>query len=257
MKVRKFTEFEHPPLTVMIQEKTPDSIINIVKKAKNDGAQAFCLLINEIEEQYRKENIYREIFDVMGNCPAYIANYTWGINADKSDEYCIEQALIALECGAVLFDVPGDCFCKSENEITYDDIAIQKQKDLIEYIHSTGKEVIMSSHTKKYLKAEDVLNIAQAHRERKADISKIVTNADTADELIENYKISVLLMQEYNYPHLFLCNGKECKKHRLLSPVLGSCISLCIPDKDLTKSQPSINKMKNFISCLENLDISF
>lgn len=257
MAVNKFTDFKRPPLTVMIQEKTPDKIIEIVTKTKKEGAEAFCFLINDMEEQYRKEHIYREIFDAMGNCPAYIANYNWGINAEKSYEYCMEQALVALESGAALFDVPGDCFCASENEITYNDEAVAKQKKLIDHIHSMGKEVIMSSHTKKFLKSEDVLRIAQAHKARKADISKIVANADTKEELTENHKISVLLKQEFNYPHLFLCNGKECKEHRLLSPILGSCMILCLPQETLTKSQPSLKKMRSFIENFENMDKSF
>jgi len=255
--IKKFTEFEKAPLTIMIQENNPNNVIKIVEEAKKEGAEAFCFLINDMEEQYRKESIYREIFDAMGNCPAYIANYTWGINADKSDEYCIEQALIALECGAVLFDVPGDCFCKSENEITYDERAVQKQKELINYIHSTGKEVIMSSHTKKFLQVKDVYSIAESHKERNADISKIVTNADTLEELTENYKISVLLKQDFKHDHLFLCNGKECKSHRLLSPILGSCINLCLLNEDLTKSQPSLAKMKTFISNFDDMDNCF
>ena len=257
MATKKFTEFKRAPLTVMIQEKTPDKIIEIVENTKNNGAEAFCLLINDMEEKYRKRQIFCEIFDAMGDCPAYIANYTWGTNADKDDEYCIEQALIALESGASLFDVPGDCFCKSKYEITYDCKAIEKQKSLIDYIHSLGKEVIMSSHTKSFLLADEVVHIAQAHRERKADISKIVTSADTYDELIENYKISVMLKQKFNRPHLFLCNGKECKMHRLLSPILGSCINLCLPGEDLTKSQPSLKKMVGFIKNFENLDLYF
>lgn len=257
MAVKKFTDFTRPPLTVMIQEKNPDKIIEIVEKTKKMGAEAFCLLINDMEEQYRKGHIFCEIFDAMGNCPAYIANYTWGINAEKSYEYCMEQALIALECGAALFDVPGDCFCSSEYEITYNERAVEKQKELINHIHSMGKEVLMSSHTKKFLKAEDVLRIAEAHKERNVDISKIVTNADTSEELIENYKISILLKQEFKHYHLFLCNGKECKEHRLLSPILGSCINLCLPDEDLTKSQPSLRKMKDFIKNFENLEAHF
>lgn len=252
-----FTEFEHPPLTVLIQAKTPDGVIKIVEETKKNGAEAFCFLINDMDEQYRKRTVYNEIFNAMEDCPAYIANYTWGENAKKGDEYCIEQGLVALECGASLFDVPGDCYCKSENEITYDDKAVFKQKELINHIHSMGKEVIMSSHTKKFLNADDVFTIAEAHKERKADISKIVTNADTLHELTENFKISVLLKQKFVHPHLFLCNGSVCKTHRLLSPVLGSCINLCLPEQDLTRSQPSLKKMKEFIEQFENLDGRF
>lgn len=257
MKMRKFTDFETPPVTVMIQEATLSAVVGVVEKTKKLGAEAFCLIINELEEKYRTANAYKEIFDAMGNCPCYIANYTMNLNEGKSDEYCLSQALVALECGAALFDVPGDAFCKSENEITYNETAIKKQTELIDYVHSMGKEVIMSSHTNKFLKSDDVLAIAKEHIKRGADIAKIVTNADTAEELTENYKISVLLKQKLSYPHLFLCNGLECRRHRLLSPILGSCMNLCLPSQDLAKSQPSINKTMEFMHQFDALNERF
>lgn len=257
MRIQKFTEFTQPPLTVMIRQSHPDAILRDVLKTKEQGAEAYCLLINELDEPYRTRSVYREIFDAMGDCPAYIANYPWGKNADKSDEYCLSQAAEALECGAVLMDIPGDSFCRSENEITYDEHAVQKQMQWIRQIHAAEKEVIMSSHTRKFLVLEDVFRIAEAQKERGADIAKIVTNADTPAELAENLKISACLKQNFPHPHLFICNGRECKTHRLLSSVLGSCFTLCLADSDATKSQPSLEKMKNFRDHFRDMDKYF
>ena len=44
----------------------------------------------------------------------------------------------------------------------------------------------MSSHVLKFIKTDEVLEIAREQRRRGADIAKIVTAADTESELLEN-----------------------------------------------------------------------
>ena len=248
MKARSFLDFTRPPLTVLIEKETPQEVLETIEKSRAAGADAFCFLINNMKDCYRTESIFKEIFHAMGDLPAYIANYTSGTNAEKTDEYCLDQAMLALECGASLFDLPGDSFCKSPDEITYDETAVYKQKEIIQQVHAMGKDVLISSHTKRYLEPEEVLKIAFAQKQRGADISKIVTSADTTHELLENCKISILLKQQLNIPHLFLCNGEQCKNHRLINPILGSCLCLCLLEPNPHRSQPSLETMQQFLA---------
>lgn len=251
MEKRSFIALDRPLLTVLIDEKSSKSVLETVKKSKEMGAEAFCLMMSSMQRASRTRETLQEIFGEMGDCPAYVTNYLWNENRDMSYDECMEEGLLALECGGAMLDVPGDCFMKSTDEITYFAPAIEKQKKLIKTIQQMGKLALMSSHTKRFLKWEEVLKIAREHEMRGADVTKIVTNADTREELFENYKISLMLKEEIHIPNLFLCNGKECRNHRMISPYIGSCMSLCLFKKEEGKSQPLLKEVKEFLSFMK------
>lgn len=145
--------------------------------------------------------------------------------------------------GGTLGDIMGDTFDKCSNELTKNPTAVDRQKRLIDEIHSMGKEVLMSSHLYRFAEAEEILEIAYEQQKRGADIAKIVTSADCEEEEAENIRITSLLKKELNIPFLFLSGGSHCKIHRLVSPMLGSCMSLCVWQYDelATKSQPPLH----------------
>ena len=89
----------------------------------------------------------------------------------------------------------------------------------------------MSSHVLKYTPAERVLEIALEHQKRGADICKIVTGADTAEQEIENLKIINMLKENLKIPFLFLCGGK-CGILRRIGGELGCCMYLCVYEYD-------------------------
>lgn len=87
-------------------------------------------------------------------------------------------------------------------------------------IHRIGKKALMSSHVRQgenfiFLKKEEVLETALEHERRGADVAKIVTNADTEAELVENFETIIYCKKRVKIPVLFLCNGKKCLRHRL------------------------------------------
>ena len=75
---------------------------------------------------------------------------------------------------------------------------------------------------------EEVLALAEAQLSRGADIAKIVTNAETEAQLIENMEASLLLRREIGKNFLFLCNCAYAAPHRIFGPALGGCMFLCI-----------------------------
>jgi 3-dehydroquinate dehydratase len=123
--------------------------------------------------------------------------------------------------------------------------AVQKQKEFIAELHDAGAEVLMSTHSHKFLTADEVLKIAYGHRERGADICKIVAHAECAEQQIENMRIIDLLKRELDIPFLFLCGG-ECKILRRVGGEFGNCMSLCVSEYDelATTCQPLLRDMK-------------
>ena len=53
------------------------------------------------------------------------------------------------DCGAELCDIMGDYFDKQPGEMTYNETAVKKQRNLIDKLHKRGAEVLMSTHIQK------------------------------------------------------------------------------------------------------------
>lgn len=166
-----------------------------------------------------------------------------------SDEELAEELLALARCGAALIDVMGDFYCPSKDEIAINPEADAKQCALINKIHSYGAEVLMSSHTYRFLNLDEVLKTAKIQSDRGADIIKIVTAANTEKELYDNFEITVRLKKELEKPFLFLCVGEHCKKHRLMAPIITNDIYLCVAEHDefSTPAQPLLKNAKLII----------
>ena len=76
------------------------------------------------------------------------------------------------------------------------------------------------------------------------DIAKIVTVANSDKESEDAFKTNFLLSDKLNIPFLYLCNGSHCRKHRLLGPLLGSCMYLCLENSKTCGPQPTIEEAK-------------
>ena len=169
-----FLNQNKPLLTNMVRDETTGKCIAAVKNAIYDEADAFGLHLSCLKPEYRNAESYKRIFAAMGQRPVYLTSYRGQSNENLSDESCMEVAVEALEAGGTLCDIMGDAFDRSPMELTHDRQAIAKQKELIDRVHCLEKEVLMSSHVLRFLPAEQVLEIALAHQERGADITKSI-----------------------------------------------------------------------------------
>lgn len=242
--MKTFLKYEKPLLTCMVQAKTPERIKQLIDLSDNEGAEAYGMQFCQMKPEYRKSEVYRELFSYTDK-PTYVTNYRLFENAGKSDEQIAAEILELAECGATLCDVMGDIYCRTEGELTMDEGAIEKQMKLINELHARGAEVLMSSHVLKYTPAERVLEIALEHQRRGADICKIVTSADTMEQQIENLRIANMLKEKLDIPFLYISGG-ESRILRRLSASLGSCMSLCVYEHDelSTPLQPLLCDMK-------------
>lgn len=242
---KTFLNHKKPLLTVMLQCETPETAIGRIRNANCLGADAYGLQIESLKPEYHNSVTYKRIFAEMGDKPCYVTNYRMANNSGKTDDELADGLLELAENGATLIDIMGDMFSKHPEELTDNQVAIEKQIKLIDKIHSLGAEVLMSSHLFKYAPAERVVEIALEQKRRGADIIKIVTAADSMEQQIENLRITNLLKKELGAPFLFLSGG-ECSLHRRLGIKLGCCMSLCVYEHDAnsTAAQPLLSTMK-------------
>lgn len=242
---KSFLDQPKPLLTVMLQCQTPETAIGRIRNANCLGAEAYGLQVECLNPEYHTPDTYKRIFSEMKDRPCYVTNYRSASNAGKTDEELAEGLLTLAESGATLLDIMGDLFCKHPDELTDNQSAVCRQTELINEIHSLGKEVLMSSHIFTFTPAERVLEVALEQKRRGADIIKIVTGAETMEQQIENLRITDLLKRELGRPFLFLSGG-ECTIHRRLGMKLGCCMSLCVYKHDAlsTPVQPLLSTMK-------------
>ena len=231
--MKTFLGQSRPMITVMLKSKNTGALIEEIKRTSAQGAEAYGLQLEGLQKQYLNRQDLTDIFQAMEDKPCYVTNYARGnINGqNQSDEMLAEELLLALDCGAVLCDVRADMFDRCVGEFTLQDTAVEKQKELIREIHRKGKEALMSSHIFQFTPKEQVYAIAHAMQERGADIAKVVAIADDEKELTEAFETLLLLKKEIVIPTLFLCNGFCSYKHRMLGPLLGSCMYLTVENR--------------------------
>lgn len=239
--MKTFLKSDRPMIIGMLKSENKKDILDEIQRIRADGAEAYGFQIDILEDEFKSQENLKEIFDAMHDKPIYCTNYmrenkTKNISWDTLRD----QLLTAVDLGATLIDIPGDMFDSCDMELSMNKQAIEKQTRLIDEIHRRGAKVLMSSHVLRYVPKEVVLTIAKQHKARGADISKIVTEANCALELNHNFEIESLLESSLGIKHLFLCNGTHCRKHRLLGPLLGSCLFLTTENAKAGQNQPTV-----------------
>lgn len=251
-----FLKTEKPMITTMIQTDNPSDAISTIRNAIFSGTDAIGIQLEQLKPEYQNCEDVMTMCSYVGNRPIYITNYRYYQNAEKDDETLVKEIREYSKMGGgIIFDVMGDLLDSAPDELTINATAVEKQKQLIADIHANGARVLMSSHLYHYAPAERVLEIALEQQRRGADIAKIVTGAENDEEEFENLRITRLLKKELEIPFLFLSVGSHCKLHRMLSPILGSCMYLCVYEHDAlsTKAQPVLHAVRQVLDHFDYL----
>ena len=245
MNSQVFFNKDKATLTCMVQADDPSRIKELMDKSAPEGAEAFGIQLEQLGDACKNREVYRDIFSHANGRPLYVTNYRTEKNTEKTDEELAQGLLEAADCGADLCDMMGDYFDRQPDEMTYNETAVAKQRDLIDKLHKRGAKVLMSTHIKVFTPADEVLKIALSHQIRGADISKIVVGAENTEQQIENLKIINLLKEKLDIPFLFLSVG-ECGILRRIGGEFGCCMYLCVYEQDAfsTPQQPLLKKIK-------------
>ena len=234
----------------MVQGESATRVEELMHLSRGAGAEGFGLQMEALRPEDRTTEAYRKLFTLY-DLPTYVTNYRYRHNTGKSDETLGDELVELAECGATLLDVMGDLYCPTPGELTMDEVATQKQKALIARIHAAGAQVLMSSHTKRVMRAEEVLEYAMEQQARGADIAKIVSLAETEADEVEAMRAILLLKEKLSIPFLYLVSG-ESKILRRIGGKLGNCMHLCVHEYDAiaTKEQPLISDLLSTMNLL-------
>lgn len=249
---RSFLTPPFPVISAIMGGQTPAELIAESRNAEFDGARGITVDLAHFKPEFRNVDAFHSVIDAV-NLPFLFYFYRNNRQQGLDDEARQEVLLAAAEAGASMIDVMGDLYDPSPLELTHHPDAINKQRRLIKRIHATGADVVMSSHMPTTPRSsEQVLEHLLVQKARGADVMKIVTAANTADELAEAFRTTLLLKRELGAPFIHLCNGTFSRPHRFLGPALGVSITFAVTRYEplYGMHQPTIRSMK---AVLENL----
>lgn len=236
----------NPNRTLITLLMSPTSINEAIAEALNaeyDGADAAAFEFRNLPKEGRTEDELKRLFDTIPIPVMAILyrNDMYNLNDDDRQKFL----LMAAKAGAGMVDVIGDLYDPSNDQRTRNAKAINKQKRLIDKFHKLGSQVVISSHPCRFMKCEEVVEQLKDFESRGADVVKIVTVADSAEEFAESVKTTLVLRKELKAPFIHLCGGRYARIQRQLGTSLGSAITFAIREShDGTAVQPTIKAFK-------------
>ncbi len=249
----KKTFLDNVPIVSMIQCRTAKECIEKINRSNLDGAEAFGVQLCQLKKEERTDEKLKSIFLACGDKPIYITSYRYNQSEGMSDSECVDLLIKALKCGATLCDIPGDLFDANDRQITNNEIAKSKQRDLIDEIHSLGGEVLISTHDFKNLSADEIFDIAKMQSNQGADVLKIVVSSESVSMLPEYISVIQRVNNEIKKPFLFLDVGACSNIIRKMGGFLGACMYLCVESHGEldTIYQPTIKQITKIRNIME------
>jgi len=269
---QKLSQLPSPALAGVVREKSIVGAIAEIKSCLYDGATMIdlhmsCLESTDVESLRRIIN--------SSKLPVLALNYNntcdWA-DAGFDEEARVESFLRAVEAGAAGIDMQSYTyhlpskrnFCGEDKysftkgnpyEIVTDEAIIAKQCELIEKVHSMGAEVLLSCHPGIPMTAEQVVDLALFLEKRKPDIIKIVTKAETEEDLAQSIQAMLLLKKEVKTPITYHAHGLAGMASRLINPLLGGQIVFCVDryNESSTMEQVDLRTAKAIVDNMKKI----
>ena len=262
--MKKISELTAPALAGVVREKNAAEAIAEIINCTYDGADMVDLHLSMLEDRERVKDII-----ASSKLPILALNYNItynGENAGFDEEERIKTMLDAVEAGAAGIDMQGysfhlpskSSFCGEDKysftkgnpkEIVTDSKIIDKQCEVIEKVHSMGAEVLLSCHPGIPMDSQQVIDLALFLEKRCPEIIKIVTVANTEDDMIESFKTMSLLKREVKTAVSYHASGKAGALSRIVNPMLGGHMIFCVDRFKVssTKEQLDLRTVRTII----------
>ena len=238
-------------VSAILGAATPDEVVCKYRAAESDGADSAALELRFLKPEYRNfESLHKIIHATQ--LPTMAVMYRNDCFKELvEDAPRQELLLLAAEAGAAVIDVMGDLYSPAPDENTHDPDAVSRQKNLIGEIHARGALALMSSHPKRFMRAEEVVAQLKDFQDRGADIVKIVTKADTPEEYLETMRGTLMAYQTLKVPFVHISNGSFGRLHRMHGLSLGVGITFAVHEyyTDAQFFQPTV---KDFLQVMEH-----
>jgi len=242
---QKLSRLEAPALAGVVKETNVRGAIAEIKNCMYDRATMIDLHMSCLENSdvdSLKQIIGASRLPVLAL--NYNTTYDWA-DAGFSEQQRVDSFLRAVEAGAAGIDMQGYTFHRpskdaffgedkysftkgNPKEIITDEAIISQQCELIERVHFSGAEVLLSCHPGIPMTSQQVVDLALFLEKRNPDIIKIVTTAHNEEDLAESIRTMLLLKKEIRTPISYHANGAAGSLSRIINPLLGGHIAFCV-----------------------------
>lgn len=270
--MKRLSELTAPAIAGVVRETTVRGAIAAIKNCVYSGADMIDLHLSCLEQQ-DPESLQKIISS--SKLPVLALNYNntylWG-SAGLSEEQRVESWLQAIDAGAAGVDIQGytyhtpskSGFCGEDRysftkgnpkEIVTDPEIIEKQCQLIQTVHDRGVEVLLSCHPGIPMQCDQVVDLALFLEQRQPDIIKIVTRAETEEDLAESIKTMLALKKAVKTPVAYHAAGAAGMLSRVINPALGGQIAFCVDryTESSTMEQLDLKTAKQTIDNLKKI----
>ena len=264
-------------LAGVIKERTPSTASAQIRNCEYHGATGIDLHLSCLDDEFKTTEHIKFIVD-SSRVPVLALNYNLSYEKgfyEDTEENRTDLLFKAVEAGAAAVDIQGytfDLYSKNTfrtefsdlnysfiknnpREVVVDSEIIDKQMEFIEKVHFAGAEVLLSNHPNIPMTTEQVVDLALFVEKRNPDIIKIVTLAETEEQLVEAFKTMITLKKEVKTPVSFHCGGKNGVLTRVINPVLGGFMCFCNDRYALNtdNSQPLLETAKVIIDNIKKM----
>lgn len=243
---KSFASLNAPVLAGVLRRHDPNELKADIRNFELHGATALDFHLSCLDEPYRNLDTFREIVS-FAKLPVLALNYRVHRDGqlDQTEEERVGLMMDCFEAGAAGIDMQGYTFNRAADEspvahdsrysftegdpfeIVTDDATIAKQVAVIDEVHAKGGEVLLSTHTRVPMHTEQLIDLVRFLKPRNPDILKIVTRADTAEQMVESFESMVALKKELDIPVHLHCVGPMGKLTRVVNPLLGGFLVFC------------------------------
>ena len=234
-----------PVVTSIIRGQTPAEIIKWAAASEADGAGGIAVDLERYRPEFRTEADFVQIMESFDIPFMFFAYRDDKFAKVQSDEARQEVLLAAASAGAAVIDVMADLYAPEPMQLTRDPQAVDKQKRLFDEIRKRGAMAELSCHTPCAVNCENTLEMMKTMEARGADLVKIVTRAETPEDLAEAFLTTSVLKKELKVPFIHLVSGAYARPHRIAGATLGGAIVFAVHHYEENKeiTQPTITEM--------------
>ena len=262
----KLSQLPSPALAGVVKATSAARAIADIRNCYYGGATMIDLHMSCLDQN--DDETLKRIID-SSPLPVLALNYNITFektNAGFSEEERAELFLRAASVGAAGVDIQAYTFDidskmnfigedkysftkGNPREVVTDETVISKQCELIEKVHATGAEVLLSCHPAIPMNTERVVDLALYLEKRNPDIIKIVTLAKNEDDLYESIRAMTVLKKEVKTPVAYHATGKAGIPSRIINPLLGGHIAFCVEHYDEASdiNQLDLRMAKNIV----------